>query len=125
MTTNFNYSINSKDSLANSISQTLTSRVQNSVSQPLSTAGSSPLNQSLTSQGPIQSSGPSLNVDPVIINTGIYSTVTPRRSHNTSVTIINTCVSQVIKESIKLFYIANTLFVKYLLDNLCVYCIIL
>lgn len=113
MTTNFNYSINSKDSLANSISQTLTSRVQNSVSRPLSTAGSSPLNQSLTSQGPIQSSGPSLNVDPVIINTGIYSTVTPRRSHNTSVTIINTCMSQVIKESIELFYTLNTLFAKY------------
>ncbi|XP_060863265.1 protein melted isoform X2 [Metopolophium dirhodum] len=85
---------NSKDSLANSLSQTLAGRVQNSVSRPLSTAGSSPLNQSLTSQGPIQSSGPSLNVDPGGINTGIYTTVTPRRSHNTSVTIINSSVSQ-------------------------------
>lgn len=75
-------------------------RVQNSVSRPISTAGSSPLNQSLTSQGPIQSSGPSLNVDPVGVNTGIYSTVTPRRNHNTSVTIINSSVSQVIKQYI-------------------------
>jgi len=96
LTTNFNYSTNSKDSLANSVSQTLAGRVQNSVSRPLSTAGSSPLNQSLTSQGPIQSSGPSLNVEPSGINTGIYSTVTPRRNHNTSVTIINSSVSQVI-----------------------------
>lgn len=89
ITTNFNYSTNSKDSLAG--------RVQNSISRPLSTAGSSPLNQSLTSQGPIQSSGPSLNVEPVGVNSGIYSTVTPRRNHNTSVTIINSSVSQVIK----------------------------
>lgn len=97
ITTNFNYSTNSKDSLANSVSQTLTGRTQNS-SRPLSTSGSSPLNQSLTSQAPTQSSGPSLNVDPVGTNTSIYSTVTPRRSHNTTVTIINSSVSQVIKQ---------------------------
>lgn len=76
--------------------------MQNSISRPLSTAGSSPLNQSLTSQGPIQSSGPSLNVDNVGVNPGIYSTVTPRRNHNTSVTIINSSVSQVINEYIKI-----------------------
>jgi len=89
--------------LANSLSQTLAGRVQTSVSRPLSTAGSSPLNQSLTSQGPIQSSGPSLNLDPGGVNTGICSTVTPRRSHNTSVTIINSSVSQVIKQQINIF----------------------
>lgn len=80
--------------------------MQNSVSRPLSTAGSSPLNQSLTSQGPIQSSGPSLNVEPVGVNPGIYSTVTPRRNHNTSVTIINSSVSQVI------FFLYNLFFNK-------------
>ncbi|XP_050539223.1 protein melted isoform X2 [Daktulosphaira vitifoliae] len=85
---------NSKDSLANSVSQTLTGRSQNFVPRPLSTAGSSPLNQSLTSQGPIQSSGPSINVDPINVTSDIYSSVTPRRNHNTSVTIINSNVSQ-------------------------------
>lgn len=84
--------------------------MQNSVSRPISTAGSSPLNQSLTSQGPTQSSGPSLNVDPVGINTGIYSTVTPRRNHNTSVTIIS---SNVKKKYIFLNFIYNFIFIIF------------